>query len=153
MCKTRSWKRVICLLVVAFFLLQTAAESVLPLCAKHNVGTVVMMPLNQASKQSGLVSVPAALECVRRHVAAGHLPATPPYTDPNLLEFLKPYSVPEAALRFVLSNSLVTSAVLGPRSTSQLEQLLREAGSGPPYLPDDVMKDLPTKLISMGIHA
>lgn len=57
-----------------------------------------------------------------------------------------------AALRFVLSNSLVTSAVLGPRSTSQLEQLLREAGSGPPYLPDDVMKDLPTKLISLGIH-
>jgi aryl-alcohol dehydrogenase-like predicted oxidoreductase len=57
-----------------------------------------------------------------------------------------------AALRFVLSNSLVSSAVLGPRTTSQLEQLIREAGSGPPYLPDKIMSELPSKLIAMGIH-
>ncbi|MBN2047718.1 MAG: aldo/keto reductase, partial [Anaerolineaceae bacterium] len=36
-------------------LLQTAAESVIPLCEQHDVGMVVMMPLNQASKVSGLV--------------------------------------------------------------------------------------------------
>ncbi|OGV64664.1 MAG: hypothetical protein A3K19_30030 [Lentisphaerae bacterium RIFOXYB12_FULL_65_16] len=113
------------------FLLQTAAESVLPLCAKHNVGTVVMMPLNQASKQSGLVSVPAALECVRRHVAAGHLPATPPYTDPNLLEFLKPYSVPEAALRFVLTHNVSTCCV-GARTPERIRENLRVVD--PPYL-------------------
>lgn len=58
-----------------------------------------------------------------------------------------------AALRFVLSNSLVTSAVLGPRTTAQLEQLIREAGSGPPYLPDKVMTDLPARLIAVGIHS
>ncbi|PIE05418.1 MAG: oxidoreductase [Sorangium cellulosum] len=57
-----------------------------------------------------------------------------------------------AALRFVLSNSLVTSSVLGPRSTAQLDQLIREAGSGPPYLPDKALADLPTQLISVGIH-
>ena len=60
------------------FLLQTAAQSVLPLCRRHDVGTVVMMPLNQASKQSGLVSVAAALECVHRHITRGHLPAAAP---------------------------------------------------------------------------
>lgn len=48
------------------------------------------MPLNQASRKSGLVSVAAALECVRRHIAAGNLPPEPPYTDPALFEFCSP---------------------------------------------------------------
>lgn len=58
-----------------------------------------------------------------------------------------------AALRFVLSNSLVTSAVLGPRSTAQLEQLLREAGSGPPYLPESALSILPSRLLAAGISS
>lgn len=57
-----------------------------------------------------------------------------------------------AAVRFVLANSLVTSAVLGPRSTAQLDQLVREAGSGPPYLPEDKLSILPSRLLSAGIH-
>lgn len=40
-----------------------------------------------------------------------------------------------AALRFVLENELVSSAVIGPRSRVQLDQLVREAGQGAPYLP------------------
>lgn len=55
------------------------------------------------------------------------------------------------ALRFVLSNELVGSAVLGPRSVAQLEQLLREAGSGPPYLRDTVLAELSAKLDALGI--
>ncbi len=113
------------------FLLQTAADSVLPLCSTHDVGTVVMMPLNQASKASGLVSVPAALELVRRHIAQGHLPDEPPYTDPDLLDFLKPYSIPEAAIRYVLCHD-VTTCCVGTRSTERLEQNLRAVD--PPYL-------------------
>ncbi|MCE5237661.1 aldo/keto reductase [bacterium] len=116
------------------FLLQTAAESVLPLCRKHGVGTVVMMPLNQASKDSGLVSVPAALECIRRHVAAGNLPAESPYTDPGILDFLQPYSVPEAGLRYVLSHDVSTCAV-GMRSLERLQQNLGVVD--PPYLDAD----------------
>jgi aryl-alcohol dehydrogenase-like predicted oxidoreductase len=54
-------------------------------------------------------------------------------------------------LRFVLSNSLVSSAIIGPRSTAQLEQLVREAGSGPPYLPDEVLRALPARLIEAGV--
>jgi len=57
-----------------------------------------------------------------------------------------------AAVRFVLSNSLVTSAVIGPKTTSQLDQLVREAGSGPPYLPEDKLSILPSRLLSAGIH-
>jgi len=113
------------------FLLQTAAESVLPLCREHDVGAVVMMPLNQPSKQSGLVSVPAALECIRRHVEAGNLPAEPPYTDADLLDFLQPYSVPAAGLRYVLSHEVSTCCV-GVRSLERLRENLQVVD--PPYL-------------------
>jgi L-galactose dehydrogenase len=113
------------------FLLQTAAERVLPLCRQHDVGVVVMMPLNQASKDSGLVSLPAALECIRRHVAEGNLPAEPPYTEPNVLDFLQPYSVPEAGLRYVLSHEVSTCCV-GMRSLERLQQNLTVVD--PPYL-------------------
>lgn len=105
-------------------LLQTAAEVVLPLCREHNVGTVVMMPLNQASRESGLVSIPAALECVRRHIAAGSLPAEPPYTEPTLFDFLQPYSVPEAGLRYVLSHD-VSTCCAGMSSIERVQANLR----------------------------
>jgi aryl-alcohol dehydrogenase-like predicted oxidoreductase len=113
------------------FLLQTAAEMVLPLCQQYDVGTVVMMPLNQASRQSGLVSLPAALECVRRHIAAGNLPDEPPYTDPKLFDFLQPLSIPEAGLRYVLAHP-VGSCCVGMRSPERLEENL--AALDPPNL-------------------
>lgn len=56
-----------------------------------------------------------------------------------------------AALRFVLSNQLVTSAVLGPRSTAQLDQLVREAGTEPPYLRDTALAELSSRLRNMGL--
>lgn len=121
------------------FLLQTAVDAVLPLCVRHNVGTIVMMPLNQASKESGLVSVPAAIECVRRHVEAGYLPDTPPYTEPDLFDFLKPYSVPAAALRFVLSQN-VGSCCVGTRTPERLHENLQALD--PPYLDQPRLKRL-----------
>jgi aryl-alcohol dehydrogenase-like predicted oxidoreductase len=56
-----------------------------------------------------------------------------------------------AALRFVLSNQLVSSAVLGPRSVAQLDQLVREAGSGPPYLRDTALAELSARLRGVGV--
>ncbi|MCY2929871.1 MAG: aldo/keto reductase [Planctomycetota bacterium] len=112
-------------------LLQTAVGSVLPLCHEHDVGTVVMMPLNQASRESGLVSVPAALECVRRHVAARNLPAGPPYASEDLWDFLRPYSIPEAGVRYVLAHEVGTCCV-GFRGEERLRENLQAID--PPYL-------------------
>jgi aryl-alcohol dehydrogenase-like predicted oxidoreductase len=56
-----------------------------------------------------------------------------------------------AAVRFVLANHLVSSAVLGPRSVEQLEQLVRETGSGPRYLADEDLSALPRALSKVGI--
>jgi aryl-alcohol dehydrogenase-like predicted oxidoreductase len=57
-----------------------------------------------------------------------------------------------AALRFVLANTLVSSAVLGPRSVVQLDQLVREAAPEPPWLDDDALLDLPMRLEKVGIE-
>ena len=57
------------------------------------------------------------------------------------------------ALRYVLTNELISAAVLGPRSTVQLDQLVREAGGGPPYLGEDKLEKLATRLVDVGIEA
>jgi aryl-alcohol dehydrogenase-like predicted oxidoreductase len=57
-----------------------------------------------------------------------------------------------SALRFVLANDLVGSAVLGPRSVAQFEQLVREAGNAPPYMRDTMLAELSTRLEAMGIQ-
>ncbi len=56
-----------------------------------------------------------------------------------------------AALRFVLANGLITSAVLGVRSVTQLNQLIHEAGEGPPYLDDAALAELPARLEAVGL--
>lgn len=58
-----------------------------------------------------------------------------------------------AAVRYVLSNHLVSSAILGPRTVEQLEQLVRETGGGPRYLPDDDLQRLPRLLDRVGIRS
>jgi len=54
------------------------------------------------------------------------------------------------ALRFVLSNQLVSSTVLGARSVFQLEALVRDAGA-PPYLKDTAMVELAARLATAGL--
>ena len=56
-----------------------------------------------------------------------------------------------AAIRFVLANHLVSSCVLGAKSITQLDQLVRETGAGPRYLPDDDLATLPRALARVGV--
>ena len=56
-----------------------------------------------------------------------------------------------AAVRFVLANSIVSSAILGPHTIEQAEQLVREVGGGPRYLPDDALAKLPRALTKAGV--
>ena len=61
------------------------------------------------------------------------------------------FTLRAAAVRFVLANNMVSSAVLGPKDVSQLEQLVREAGTEPPYLPEDALGRLATDLAHAGV--
>jgi aryl-alcohol dehydrogenase-like predicted oxidoreductase len=56
-----------------------------------------------------------------------------------------------AAVRFVLSNTIVSSAVLGPRNVAQLEDIAREVGMGPIYLSDEDLMRIPRALLAVGI--
>lgn len=58
-----------------------------------------------------------------------------------------------AAVRFALANHVVSAAILGPRTVTQLEELVRETGGGPRYLPDDDLRALPRALDKVGIHS
>jgi aryl-alcohol dehydrogenase-like predicted oxidoreductase len=56
------------------------------------------------------------------------------------------------ALRYVLSEPLVSSAVLGPRKTTQLDQLLREAGKAP-YFAEGAREALESRLRVVGVYS
>jgi aryl-alcohol dehydrogenase-like predicted oxidoreductase len=58
-----------------------------------------------------------------------------------------------AAVRFVLSNNIVSSAVLGPRNVEQLEDIVREVGMGPRYLADEDLMCVPRALEAVGIES
>lgn len=61
-------------------------------------------------------------------------------------------SVRSVALRFVLEHDRVSSAILGPRSVAQLDQLVREAGRQPPYIQRGFLQVLESRLASHGIE-
>jgi aryl-alcohol dehydrogenase-like predicted oxidoreductase len=56
-----------------------------------------------------------------------------------------------AAVRFVLENPLISSAVLGPRTGAQLDQLVRECRGEPPYLSPGKMSALEARLNELDV--
>lgn len=56
-----------------------------------------------------------------------------------------------AAVRFALESKLVSSAILGPRSSSQIDQLVRECKAEPPYLSAGKMSALEARLTEMDV--
>jgi aryl-alcohol dehydrogenase-like predicted oxidoreductase len=60
------------------------------------------------------------------------------------------HTLRSAALRFVLSNQLVSSCVVGVRGVAQLEANVRVIGTGPPYLSEDDLARVPTLLSHAG---
>jgi aryl-alcohol dehydrogenase-like predicted oxidoreductase len=58
-----------------------------------------------------------------------------------------------AALRYVLANDVVSCAVLGPRNSIQLDQLIREAGQHAPYLSPEALEALHIRLDNLKASA
>src|SRR5690606_20381397 len=57
-----------------------------------------------------------------------------------------------AALRFALNQELVGGVILGPRNSVQLDQLVREAGKGPPYLSEGKLAALQNRLSDLEVE-
>jgi aryl-alcohol dehydrogenase-like predicted oxidoreductase len=61
-------------------------------------------------------------------------------------------SLRSVAVRYVLSNPLVSSAVLGPRKGAQLDQLVRDAGRERRYLPEGGLESLENRVRGIGVQ-
>lgn len=75
-----------------------------------------------------------------------HLDALRPLVSGDVL------SLRAAAVRFVLSNPLISSAILGPHSGLQLDQLVRENRGEPPYLSEPKLSALESRLIHLEVE-
>jgi aryl-alcohol dehydrogenase-like predicted oxidoreductase len=62
------------------------------------------------------------------------------------------YTMRAAALRWVLTNDDLSCAILGPRSSMQLDQLVREAGKGPPYLSEETLQKFSSRIEALGVE-
>ena len=56
-----------------------------------------------------------------------------------------------AAVRFALSNDLVSCVLLGPKTKKQLEELVRDTGDGPTYLPESDVREVFRTLDKLGV--
>jgi aryl-alcohol dehydrogenase-like predicted oxidoreductase len=56
-----------------------------------------------------------------------------------------------AALRFTLSNEQLSACLVGPKNCLQLDQLVRDAGRGPPYLSAEQHRRLRARLTTLGV--
>lgn len=63
------------------------------------------------------------------------------------------YTMRSAALRFALANTDVSSVVIGPKDSMQLDQLVREGGKEPPYLTEEQLTGLSNRLMDLGVRA
>lgn len=61
------------------------------------------------------------------------------------------YTMRAGALRYALHNEQITSAILGPRNSVQLDQLVRESGRQPPYLSEEKLEKLRNRLRDVGV--
>jgi aryl-alcohol dehydrogenase-like predicted oxidoreductase len=56
------------------------------------------------------------------------------------------------AVRYVLANSLVSSAILGPRKGPQLDQLVRDAGKERRFFPEGGLESLENRVRGIGVQ-
>jgi aryl-alcohol dehydrogenase-like predicted oxidoreductase len=57
------------------------------------------------------------------------------------------------ALRYVLANERVSCAVIGPRKTTQLTELVRDAGKEAPYMSEDQVTTLEMRIRNIGVRS
>ena len=59
-------------------------------------------------------------------------------------------SLRSVALRWVLEHNEISTAVIGPRTVQQLDQLVRDIGAGPPYFSEEALNNLEMRLQDFG---
>jgi aryl-alcohol dehydrogenase-like predicted oxidoreductase len=117
---------------------QAPEDQLFPACRTHNVGVIARVPLDEGSLGGKLTKETHFPEndWRARYFSAENLENTLPRID--ALNALLPdgMSLPEMALRFILSEPAVSTVIVGMRSTAHVEQNLAVSDKGalPPEL-------------------
>ncbi|MEK6701079.1 MAG: aldo/keto reductase [Planctomycetota bacterium] len=122
-----------CVQVVYNIFDQAAADELFPLCLKHNVGVIARCPLDDGSLGGKLTvntTFPAD-DWRARYFTPEKLPEI--VRRANAIQAILPpgLSLPEAALRFVLSHPAVSTTIAGMRQESHVKSNIAAANAGP----------------------
>jgi len=121
---------------------QAPEDRLFPACRKHQVGVIARVPLDEGSlggKMTAQTRFPAD-DWRSRYFTAENLERTLPRVD--ALKTLLPdgMSLPEMALRFILSEPTVSSVIVGMRAPHHVAENLEVSAKGP--LPADLLAAL-----------
>lgn len=112
---------------------QAPEDQLLPACRAHNVGVIARVPLDEGSLGGKLTKDTRFPEndWRARYFSAENLEKTLPRID--ALKALLPdgMSLPEMALRFILSEPTVSTVIVGMRSVGHVQQNLAVSDKGP----------------------
>jgi len=113
---------------------QRPAKSLFPVCARHNVGVITIIPLGQAAWGYGLRDRKYLADSLKALVKKGKLPDKPAYRRDDVLDFLldgKTKTIAAAALRFCLSFREVSTVCCGTNDPAHIAENAAVSKAGP----------------------
>jgi aryl-alcohol dehydrogenase-like predicted oxidoreductase len=121
---------------------QAPEDQLFPACRTHDVGVIARVPLDEGSLGGNLTSATRFPESDwrSRYFSPKNLQETLPRIDALKRLLPEGMSLPEMALRFILSEPTVSTVIVGMRSAAHVDQNLAISDNGP--LPDDLIAAL-----------
>lgn len=113
---------------------QRPAQRLFPVCQRHGVATITIIPLGQAAWGYGLRDRRYLVDSMKALIKKGKLPDRPAYRRADALDFLldgKTRTIPAAALRWCLSFPGVSTVCCGTNDPRHVEENARVSEMGP----------------------
>jgi aryl-alcohol dehydrogenase-like predicted oxidoreductase len=112
---------------------QSPEDELFPLCKKMNIGVIARVPFDEGSlggKMTRDTTFPAD-DWRAKYFGPENLSATMDHVDALNNALGDGVSLPETALRFILSNSVVSTTIPGMRKAEHVEQNIAASDAGP----------------------
>jgi aryl-alcohol dehydrogenase-like predicted oxidoreductase len=121
---------------------QSPEDKLFPACRELDIGVIARVPLDEGSL-GGKMTVQTKFpedDWRSKYFSPDNLKKTVARVDKLKAALPKSVSLPEAALRFILSNQTVSTTIVGMRKPDHVRQNIAVSDAGP--LSEDVLKNL-----------
>jgi aryl-alcohol dehydrogenase-like predicted oxidoreductase len=121
---------------------QSPEDKLFPACRELDIGVIARVPLDEGSlggKMTAQTKFPED-DWRSKYFSPDNLKKTVARVDKLKAALPKNMSLPEAALRFILSNQTVSTTIVGMRKPDHVRQNIAVSDAGP--LSEDVLKNL-----------